>query len=379
MATEINTQKYDCAIIGGGLSGLCLAIQLAKNGLKVVLFEKNNYPQHKVCGEYISMESWPFLKSLGVPLDDLNLPKLTQLGISSVSGFMLESKLPLGGFGISRYSLDHYLAKIALSKGVILHENCKVNDVLNLQENGSEISTSKGVFYAKIVCGSFGKYAPNFAKNDNKPASKQPNYIGVKYHIESDLADNRIELHNFKDGYCGISKVDMNRYCLCYLSKSSNLQAAGNDLKKMEETVLFQNPYLQKYFKNAKFLYDKPLIISNVYFEPKTTNQNGILLLGDAAGAITPLCGNGMSMAMRASKILANLLIAFFEGKIDENTLYEQYKMSWKQNFNTRIHAGKYLQHLFGKKNSTELALKTLSYLPNITKKVIGLTHGDEF
>jgi menaquinone-9 beta-reductase len=379
MATDINAQKYDCAIIGGGLSGLCLAVQLAQNGLKVVLFEKNSYPQHKVCGEYISMESWPFLKSLGVPLDDLKLPKLTQLGISAVSGFMLESKLSLGGFGISRYSLDHYLAEIARANGVTLHENCKVNDVQNLQENGNEISTVKGVFYAKIVCGSFGKYAPNFAKNEDKSASKQPNYIGVKYHIESNLANNRIELHNFKDGYCGISKVDMNRFCLCYLSKSSNLQSAGNDLKKMEETVLYQNPFLKKHFTNSKFLYDKPLIISNVYFEPKTTNQNGVLLLGDAAGAITPLCGNGMSMAMRSSKILANLLIAYFDEKIDKKTLFEQYKLSWKQNFNTRIYAGKYLQHLFGKKTSTEMALKTLSYLPSITQKVIGLTHGKVF
>ena len=52
---------YDCAIIGGGLAGLCLAIQLAKNGHKIILFEKNQYPFHKVCGEYISMESWEFL------------------------------------------------------------------------------------------------------------------------------------------------------------------------------------------------------------------------------------------------------------------------------------------------------------------------------
>ena len=41
---------YDCAIIGGGLAGLCLAIQLAKNGHKIILFEKNQYPFHKVCG-----------------------------------------------------------------------------------------------------------------------------------------------------------------------------------------------------------------------------------------------------------------------------------------------------------------------------------------
>ncbi len=54
-------KSYDVAIIGGGLAGLNLSIQLARSGHSVVLFEKETYPFHKVCGEYISMESWNFL------------------------------------------------------------------------------------------------------------------------------------------------------------------------------------------------------------------------------------------------------------------------------------------------------------------------------
>jgi flavin-dependent dehydrogenase len=75
---------FDCAIIGGGLGGLCLAIQLADKNLRVILFEKNEYPFQRVCGEYISMESWDFLLSLGLPLDKMNLPIINQLGISSL-------------------------------------------------------------------------------------------------------------------------------------------------------------------------------------------------------------------------------------------------------------------------------------------------------
>jgi len=47
---------YDVGITGGGLAGLALSIQLAKAAHKVVLFEKEQYPFHKVCGEYISRE-----------------------------------------------------------------------------------------------------------------------------------------------------------------------------------------------------------------------------------------------------------------------------------------------------------------------------------
>ena len=378
METSTTDKTYPCAIIGGGLGGLSLAIQLADQGIEVILFEKNTYPQHKVCGEYISMESWDFLISLGVPLNDLNLPKITQLGISAESGFMLNSGLPLGGFGISRHSLDYYLAQIARKKGVLIHDNCKVLDVKSYDLE-SEINTSKGIFHAEIVCGSFGKYAPSFAKSETHAPPKTPNYIGVKYHIETDLEPNRIELHNFKDGYCGISKVDKERYCLCYLSNSTNLQKSGNDLKAMEETILYKNPFLKKYFTESNFLYDKPMVISNVYFHPKETYLNGMFMVGDSAGAITPLCGNGMSMAMRASKLLASLLPLYFNGKIKKEELISRYNHVWKGNFNSRIWMGQHLQHLFGKNTSTQLALKTLRYFPALTQKVIGLTHGQPF
>ena len=379
METNNDPKVYPCAIIGGGLGGLCLAIQLAQQGMEVMVFEKNTYPQHRVCGEYISMESWDFLTELGVPLADLQLPIIKQLGISAESGFMLQSPLALGGFGISRYNLDHYLCQLARSKGVTVLENCKVNDVKAVDDLVSEIQTSQGNFFAQLVCGSFGKYAPIFAKPSRSISKNLPNYIGVKYHIQTDLAPDRIELHNFQDGYCGISKVDNDRYCLCYLSKASNLQQAGNDLKSMEEKVLYKNPFLKKYFTQATFLYDAPLVISNVYFHPKAAYLNGMFMLGDAAGAITPLCGNGMSMAMRASKILADLISLYTQGQIDKQALANRYIAEWKANFNGRIWAGQYLQHLFGKKQSTQLALKTLDRLPALTQRLIGLTHGMPF
>ncbi|AEE48824.1 NAD(P)/FAD-dependent oxidoreductase [Haliscomenobacter hydrossis] len=375
----MDNKIYPYAIIGGGLGGLCLAIQLARKGMEVILFEKNTFPQHKVCGEYISMESWDFLCDLGVPLNDLGLPQISQLGISAQNGFMLNSPLALGGFGISRYTLDDHLCQIARKWGVTVLENCKVMDVQISDLTTAEISTSQGKYRAQLVCGSFGKYAPSFAKSPAKIAVQLPNYIGVKYYIETDLAPDRIELHNFKDGYCGILKVDLNRYCLCYLSKSSNLQRAGNDIKAMEETVLYKNPFLKKYFTQSTFLFEKPMVISNVYFHPKDTYLNGMFLLGDAAGAISPLCGNGMSMAMRASKLLADLMLPYAEGRIDKAELVNRYTLAWKDNFSTRIWAGQHLQHLFGKNTSTHLALKMLHYLPALKHKLIKLTHGEVF
>ena len=374
---EQQPAMFDCAIIGGGLAGLCLAIQLADADISVVLLEKNSYPFHKVCGEYISMESWDFLAGLGVPLAEMNLPVIDQLGISSEKGFMLNHTLKLGGFGISRYSLDSCLSDIAKAKGVKLVENCKVSGVNRRDSEVYEVISPAGTFMARAVCGSYGKYVPSFLSQDtNKRAD---NYIGVKYHIKADLISNRIELHNFKDGYCGISKVDNDWHCLCYLTTAKNLLENSKDINTLEQNILYKNPYLKSYFTQSEFVSAQPMVISNIQFSEKSTNTDGMFLLGDAAGSITPLCGNGMSMGMRGSKILAAELIRFFQSKQSFEQVVRNYRTGWSKAFHTRITAGYYLQNLFGKRNTTDLALKVLSKVPAITGKLISLTHGKRF
>src|SRR4051812_29820818 len=108
----------DIIIVGGGLAGLTNAIQLADAGLDVLVIEKKSYPFHRVCGEYISNETLPFLKSIGADLSVLFPSNINRLLVSSPGGSKMEMPLQMGGFGVSRYSLDNYLYSLALSRGV---------------------------------------------------------------------------------------------------------------------------------------------------------------------------------------------------------------------------------------------------------------------
>src|SRR4029078_1408633 len=150
------SKKYDVCIIGGGLAGLAASILLADHGHEVALFEKEQYPFHKVCGEYISMESWNFLEGTGLPLSTMQLPIIKELMVSAPGGNTLHQILPLGGFGISRFLLDHELKKIAETKGVSVHDNCKVNGV-EFREDEFRLETQEGQFTGSVCCGSYGK------------------------------------------------------------------------------------------------------------------------------------------------------------------------------------------------------------------------------
>jgi flavin-dependent dehydrogenase len=359
----------------------------AGNPIKVAVFEKKTYPFHRVCGEYIAMESWGFLERLGVPLADMKLPKINKLRVSAPNGNYFSDEMASGGFGISRYTLDNLLAQIAISQNVTLYQNTTVENVTFSEDNldkNTQITTSNGIFGAKIVCGAFGKKSNldvqlkrEFVEN-TKTATQ--NYVGVKYHIElNGFPKDLIELHNFKNGYCGISAIEEDKTCLCYLTTSQNLKANNNDIKLMEENILMKNPFLHKYFSTAKFLYDKPLVISQISFLPKKAIENNIFMLGDAAGMITPLCGNGMTMAMQGASILSDFLIAFFQEKINRKDLEESYQKSWNNHFSMRLRAGRNIQNLFGKEIITNLAINFLKPFPRIRKGLISLTHGENY
>lgn len=373
---------YDAAIIGGGLAGLSLSIQLAKVGYKVALFEKEKFPFHKVCGEYISMESWHFIEQLGLPLREMNLPLIKKLIISSPNGKIIKSKLDMGGFGISRFLLDNELYKIAKQNGVEVFEETKINDV-NFKNDLFIISATAAVYKAKVAAGTFGKrsnldikLSRNFIKQ--KP-NKLNNYIAVKYHVRTNAAPETISLHNFKNGYCGLSKIEDDKYCLCYLTTAENIKANNNSIAAMEKNVLQANPFLKDIFSNAEFLFSSPVTISQISFDKKTLADKNVLMIGDAAGMITPLCGNGMSMALNAGKLAFENISEYLKHKISRQQMEEKYKLEWNKHFAKRLQTGRIIQKFFGKVWLTNVFINTIKYFPFLIRQLIRRTHGKPF
>ena len=377
-----NNKPYDVSIIGGGLAGLALSIQLITKGYTVVLFEKEQYSFHKVCGEYISLESWGFIESLGLPLSKMNLPIIKKLMVSAPDGNYLEHNLPLGGFGISRYKLDNELKEIALNKGVIIHQKCKV-DSANFTGEIFNLITTNGKFTSLICCGSFGKKSNLDLQLKRKFLTQKPgklnNYIGVKYHIKTQFPEDTIALHNFDNGYCGISKIEDDIYCLCYLTTASNLKLNNNSIAEMETNILHKNKFLKEIFEHSEILYKTPLTISQISFAKKTQVENGILLMGDAAGMITPLCGNGMSMALHSSKIATHFIDQFLQKKISRNEMEKAYAKKWKQTFLSRVAVGRFIQNMFGNASVTNRFIRLMKLFPTLTKLLIKHTHGKPF
>ena len=212
-----------------------------------------------------------------------------------------------------------------------------------------------------------------------KKPGKLNNYIGVKYHIHSEHPINTIALHNFKDGYCGISRIEDNKYCLCYLTTAENLKANNNSIPELEKNVLQKNPFLKSIFKSSVFLYPAPVTISQISFDKKQPVENHILMIGDASGMITPLCGNGMSMAFHASKIAFVSISGFLQNNLSRYEMERQYEQKWKHQFSRRLRIGRIIQSFFGKERVTNLFISLLKPFPVIINKLVKSTHGKPF
>ena len=372
-----NKTIFDVIIVGGGLAGLTSAIHLSKFKQRVLLIEKNKYPKHKVCGEYISNEALPYLNSLGINPIKEGAKKITKVHVSTIKGSLIKGDLPLGGFGMSRYFLDELLANKALSNGVIiLHESV---ESVNFNDNLFCVQTKTlEVFQSKITIGAFGKRSALDLKMSRKFIKKKSPYLAVKLHVKGDFPENLVALHNFKGGYCGVSKVENNSINLCYITKYDSFKKHKN-ITTFQEQVVFKNEHLRKIFTESKPVFEKPLTISQISFEAKRPVEDHIIMCGDTAGMIHPLCGNGMGMAIASARLASTLILKFLNGEIPTREVLEkQYIREWNKEFKTRLKAGHFIARLFRNQTVSQIAYSILNTATFLLPKMIQFTHGKQ-
>jgi flavin-dependent dehydrogenase len=368
-------KEKEVVVIGGGLAGLTAAIHLRKLDIPVILIEKNSYPKHKVCGEYISNEVLPYLNWLNISISELQPTHVDKLQFSTRSGKTINTILPLGGFGISRYTLDYYLYDKALKSGVTVLQDAVTN--IHFDNNRFTITTAEGnTIKAVWVIGAFGKRSNiDIQLNRNFIQQKSP-WLAVKAHYEGNFSNDVVGLHNFNGGYCGVSKVEDDKINICYLAsfESFKIYKSSDDY---QEKVLEQNPHLKAIFQNCKLLFEKPLTISQISFEQKNPVDNHILMIGDTAGLIHPLCGNGMAMAIHSAKIVSEVIADFSNGKIETRAAVEAtYTKNWNKTFSARLKTGRLLANILLQPKLSDFLFRIILIAPFLLPMIIKKTHG---
>ncbi len=357
------------------MAGLVGSIALARQGFSVKLLEQKEYPYHKVCGEYVSNEVRPYLERLDAFPAALGPKKIRHFELSSPSGKKAGCAMKMGGFGISRYAFDAFLAQRAREEGVELCTKSKATDI-SFRDNAHCVVTQEGdIYVAKVVLGAYGKRSKlNYTLN-RASAKRRSAYIGVKHHFEAaDFPEDLVALHNFKGGYCGLSKVESGHVNLCFLTTNEVFKQYSS-IEEVEMRLLGQNPHLAAFFSNAKQVF-APLVISQVNFGMHERVAQHVLMCGDAAGLIHPLCGNGMAMAIHSAKIAVACITLFLEGKIPRDQMEQMYRAKWQSAFAKRLRFGHLAQWLLERNTFLAPAVGLGRAFPLALRQAVTHAHG---
>ena len=101
-------------------------------------------------------------------------------------------------------------------------------------------------------------------------------------------------------------------------------------------------------------------------------------MMGDTAGLIHPLCGNGMAMAIHSAKLASDETISFLKGKISRGEMEKNYSLNWNKNFKQRLWYGRILGSTLEHSKLSEVLTNLITYLPFLLPVIIKKTHGKE-
>lgn len=359
---------FDVAVVGAGPAGSAAATILVNNGFKVAILEKEKLPREKICGGAVSVQCTKMLKKLGV---DINKVSLQNYDGFCVSYGAITAKCDIGtkmGWGVYRKDFDYLLLKNAVDSGVKVYSR----KVRGFRDNGSfvEIFTNQGTIKAKLLLGADGVRS-TIRKN-----------LGINYDktklgfcLEAEIKTSPAKIDQFNN----MLKLDFSYfkkgYAWAFPKKSGGTVNVG--IGGYLEAVQNNEPKI----KDLLIEYIKDLDISNDFDNINIKGallpfggsvdifgKGNVILLGDAAGLVSPLSGEGIAYALESGIIAADCSIKFFKEK---SPLVETYTIKIEHLKKEINHFALKLQKkVYGSDFRRKLFVKMCSDNPNLMNMI---------
>lgn len=379
---------YDVVISGAGPAGSKCAEVLAKNGFKVALIEKNTN-WRKPCGGGVNAEIFNYFPSL----KKLNLQK-----INNVSMFSADyTKLDLN-FGnnsenyyvvMDRLILDNFLRKVAVDAGAELFDKNVSFDFItkNKEKIGIKTRTPTGIkdYYGKILVIADGMSSKLATKSGLRGKWKSEDLGLAKCSILE--GNNRLKedslyvyLRKYK-GYGWIFPMGGNRFnigCGAFGAMNSlGKEYLNYDLHKIYHEFI-TDPNIKKYIPENKYkkIWSASYPLPNSGVMKKPTYSENLMLIGDAAGFVSPISGEGITPSVVSGNVAAETAIEAFENDNISSLILKKFKINPLiktiiQNFKLKKRLSEVFYNGQNLKKIFELAEKVVDFKNQIIKMLL--------
>lgn len=359
---------FDVIVIGAGPAGSTAAILLASAGWSVALLESKSFPRRKVCGECIAASNLPLLDALGIgkALHDRAGPELRRVAVwcghESVSAMLpaREGAQPWGR-ALGREHLDLLLLERARAAGAVVFQPCKA---LTIREREGEMEHE----IQAVSRGDGGKITLRAAAVIRAHGSwESPPAVGtsrqIMRHRPSDLLafkanfrDARLEADllpvlAFDGGYGGMVVAGDGLVTLACCIRRDRLAACRHDGGAVARAGEIIEELLRQECRGVRdALADASRIgpwLAAGPIRPGVRLRRaggGTFLIGNAAGEVHPIVGEGISMALQSAWLLCAELAGCADaarpdvrGEMCRRMIQRRYATLWRAHFSRRM------------------------------------------
>lgn len=358
--------RYDVCVVGAGPAGATTAFLLARQGLDVALVDRARFPRDKTCGDGITPRGLRVLKRIGV-LDQVRAAGRSSAGVDirgqGAAGDIVEFTIrfdadrgdePSDLIVVPRLALDDLLLAHARSAGPTYVDQTKVVDVQSLPDGARVIADDGRTIDARVVVLATGAESQLLRTTGllaRKPALE---HAARAYFENVDGLTDRIVL--FFDG------VDLPGYGWIFPTgpRSANIGCGvfaqgGHEHGATHEEqtpqaqrlkqLIATHPMLVRMLKNATRSGPIRAYPLRTDFHPEFAGSGRLLVVGEAAGLVNPITGEGIDYALESAEFLAASFAARWRPAgaariVDDaaaSALREDYRARLDRRFTTRF------------------------------------------
>ncbi len=330
-------EYHEVAVVGGGPAGSTCASELAKNGVDVVLFD-HSHPREKLCGGAISGRH---SRELKIPHKIIER-EINWIIVEDQHGHNVKLYEKKGGIVLMREKLDYYLFQKSKYDGAKQIKERVIN--FEKKKNKWILKTNKNIYKSDFLVGADG--CPSLIRKKflgDIPKEHLAHCVGYhiphkKSHIKKKFGD-AIELYFLAKPYVDLGYIwifpKMDFVTIGLGTKLGTVQ-----IQKSLKKFVNQHPKTKRLIFPKKIILHShllPFVSSPDFYKIPITGKNWVLI-GDAAGHVNPITGEGIYYSMKGGKLAA-------KAYLNENVyLFENY---WRKDYGGDLYYGSRFRDLF--------------------------------
>jgi flavin-dependent dehydrogenase len=295
--------RAEIVIVGGGPAGSATACGLAALDRDVVLIERTAGPHHKVCGEFLSVETQTQLQRLGVDPSALGAAPIERVAVYS-SSRSVTSALPFRALSLSRYRLDDAMLRRARESGARLKRDVAVKSATPNGAGWNVLCDDGDTIHCRhfvLATGKLGLRGVDDARDGS--------LVGLKMHLrlapETRRAlEGRVELFFLDGSYVGLELIETGIANLCFVLPRVTVARLGSGWPALRGHLASALPSLAERLAGAEPLWEKPMAVvcpSGGHLHRQ--RGTAIYRVGDRLAHIPPFTGDGLAIALASAAL----------------------------------------------------------------------------